>query len=179
MIFLSVQEPPKLPPLIEIIIQTPQETEIPPPVTWRDNPQGCNEATHWIAAEEPFYCIEKPGMVQSTTFDKKPVRTAPVRSQASPGAGWYPVGQCTWWVWTKRPVGFWNDATDWKWQAIRDGYSVSDVPVAGAIAWTYGHVAYVESVNSDGSVNISEANYDSQGSIRYVTVSRSSYTYIY
>lgn len=32
----------------------------PEPVTWQQNPNNCNEATQWIAAEAPFYCIDKP-----------------------------------------------------------------------------------------------------------------------
>lgn len=98
---------------------------------------------------------------------------------ASPPAGWYPVGQCTWWVWTKRPVGFWNDATRWLEQARQDGYATGTIPETGAIAWRYGHVAYVESVDGN-KILVSEANYDSNRSIRTVWVDASDYTaYIY
>lgn len=94
-------------------------------------------------------------------------------------SGWYPYGQCTWWVSTKRPVGKWHDATNWLSSAQAEGYATGSVPRAGAIGWTSGHVVYVESVNSDGSVVISEANYDYNGSIRTITVPASKYIYIY
>lgn len=93
--------------------------------------------------------------------------------------GWYYVGQCTGWVASKRfvPDG-WGNASDWKWHAQAEGWTVSSEPVAGAIGWTSGHVVYVESVNGD-SVTISEQNYDWNGSIRTITVPKSKYTYLY
>lgn len=93
-------------------------------------------------------------------------------------SGWYPYGECTWWVSTQRPVGRWHDATGWLSSAQAEGYSTGSTPRAGAIGWTYGHVVYVESVSGD-MVTISEANYDFNGSIRTITVPASKYTYIY
>ncbi len=47
-------------------------------------------------------------------------------------------------------------------QAASSGYTVNNTPKAGAIMQTtqgyYGHVAYVEGVNSNGSVRVSEMN---------------------
>lgn len=93
-------------------------------------------------------------------------------------AGWYPVGQCTWFVWTKRPVGQWGNASDWLYNAQRDGLKTGSVPRAGAIGWTSGHVVYVESVHGD-MVTISEANYDYAGSVRTIDMPASTYQYIY
>lgn len=93
-------------------------------------------------------------------------------------SGWYPVGQCTWYVWTRRPVGMWGNASDWLYNAQRDGLSTGSVPRAGAIGWTSGHVVYVESVHGD-IVTISEANYDYAGSIRTINMPASNYQYIY
>ena len=49
-------------------------------------------------------------------------------------------------------------------QLPADGYTVNNTPKAGAVMQTsqgaYGHVAYVESVNDDGSVKVSEMNYN-------------------
>jgi surface antigen len=103
---------------------------------------------------------------------------APKRAVSVAPAGWYPAGQCTWWVWSKRPVPGWNDASDWLWQAKRDGWTVSNTPVAGAIGWEPGHVVYVETISSSG-VRISEANYDRAGSIRTITRPIGRYIYIY
>ncbi|MBH0008675.1 CHAP domain-containing protein [Salinibacterium sp. SWN1162] len=64
------------------------------------------------------------------------------------------------WAWSDlTPNG--GDAYQWKsaWEA--HGWTVSDAPVAGAVAW-FGwdnHVAYVKQVNSDGSVLLEEYNY--------------------
>ncbi len=53
--------------------------------------------------------------------------------------------------------------SNWANAAARAGYTVNNTPKAGAIMQTtqgaYGHVAYVESVNSNGSVRVSEMNY--------------------
>lgn len=100
-------------------------------------------------------------------------------SRATAPSGWFPKSQCTWLVWTKRPVGLWNDATDWLWQAKRDGWATGSEPRAGAIGWEYGHVVYIEKVNGDGTVTITEANYDRRGSIRTIDRPASRYTYIY
>jgi surface antigen len=55
------------------------------------------------------------------------------------------------------------NASGWDDIARAAGLRVDRSPAAGAIFQTdygwYGHVGYVESVNADGSVNISERNY--------------------
>ena len=75
------------------------------------------------------------------------------------------AGQCTSWGWLKRPdLGFIKaNASGWDDAARSAGLRVDRSPAAGAIFQTdsgwYGHVGYVESVNSDGSINVSERNY--------------------
>ena len=75
------------------------------------------------------------------------------------------AGQCTSWGWLKRPdLGFIKaNASGWDDIARSAGLRVDRTPAAGAIFQTdsgwYGHVGYVESVNSDGSINVSERNY--------------------
>jgi surface antigen len=62
-------------------------------------------------------------------------------------------------------IAGWGNATDWD-NAASGKYSVVTTPEAGDIAaWegSYGHVAFVDSVNKDGSVNISEYNHDAHG----------------
>lgn len=86
----------------------------------------------------------------------------------------YAFGNCTWYAYERRvqlglPVGsFWGNATTWDDYARAAGYRVDGSPSVGAIAvWDAGaggsgyagHVAVVESVNSDGSITISEMNY--------------------
>lgn len=63
----------------------------------------------------------------------------------------------------------WGTAKEWKEKAPLFGFSVEKNPQVGDIAWwvpvpntklAWGHVAYVEFVNADGTVNISEYNWN-------------------
>lgn len=102
-------------------------------------------------------------------------RQAPVRSGA------YEAGQCTAWVAEKRfvPSG-WGNASNWRNAAQKAGWTVSSHPVDGAIGWRGNHVVYVESVNGDGTVTISEQNYNwVPFSVRTITRPANYYTYIY
>ncbi|MBQ3465024.1 LysM peptidoglycan-binding domain-containing protein [Candidatus Saccharibacteria bacterium] len=82
--------------------------------------------------------------------------------------GPYGAGQCTQWAWYKRqdlPSNLGN-AASWAYNAAAMGYVVDRTPSAGAIFQTgggwYGHVGYVEAVNPDGSIVVSEMNYNYQ-----------------
>jgi len=74
----------------------------------------------------------------------------------------FPVGWCTWYVATKRNVTWSGNAGWWYANAAAQGYAVGPTPKVGAIMVTWeslaGHVAYVESVNADGSWTVSEMN---------------------
>ena len=87
------------------------------------------------------------------------------------------AGQCTTWGWIKRPdlagimkthAKFWDDV------ARANNILVNHTPSAGAIFQTdsggYGHVGYVESVNADGSINVSERNYTGCYGVLYSTI---------
>ena len=78
-------------------------------------------------------------------------------------ASGFPPGWCTWYVATKRNVTWRGDAGFWYQNAAAAGYPVGKTPKVGAIMVTWesylGHVAYVESVNADGSWTVSEMNY--------------------
>ncbi len=75
----------------------------------------------------------------------------------------FPAGWCTWYVATKRNVTWRGDAGFWYANASAAGYPVGATPKVGAIMVTWeswlGHVAYVESVNPDGSWTVSEMNF--------------------
>lgn len=82
----------------------------------------------------------------------------------------YAWGNCTWWVAARRaqvgqPIpGSWGNAAAWAVRAARNGYVVDHHPTPGAIMQTpysaggLGHVAFVESVDQDGTWHISEMN---------------------
>lgn len=114
-------------------------------------------------------------------------------STAVYGANGYDYGYCTWWAASRRaqigrpiPSNLGNAST-WKVLASRAGLGVGGAPAAGAIIWTpprdyYGHVGFVESVNGDGSVNVSEMNVRGWGVVSRKTLSpaeAAAYSYIY
>ena len=79
--------------------------------------------------------------------------------------GPYVAGQCTQWAWYNRkdlPSNLGN-ANSWARRAAAAGFPVDHNPRAGDVFQTtagwYGHVGYVESVNSDGSIVVTEMNY--------------------
>ncbi len=94
----------------------------------------------------------------------------------------YPYGQCTWWAYTRRtelglPVGsHFGNAQSWGASASALGYWVDNTPrhVGDIVVFSpgqqgadsyYGHVAIVEKVNEDGSIEISESNVEGLGVI--------------
>jgi LysM repeat protein len=86
----------------------------------------------------------------------------------------FPAGWCTYYVATKRNVTWRGDAGFWYQNAAAAGYPVGAKPKAGAIMVTWesylGHVAYVESVNADGSWVVSEMNFVAFGVISQRTI---------
>ena len=75
----------------------------------------------------------------------------------------FPVGWCTYYVATWRNVTWTGDAGWWYQNAAAQGYAVGPTPQPKAIMVTWeswaGHVAYVESVNPDGSWVVTEMNW--------------------
>ncbi|MBR3329212.1 CHAP domain-containing protein [Candidatus Saccharibacteria bacterium] len=76
-----------------------------------------------------------------------------------------------------------GNAYDWKWRAEADGYRTDKVPEAGSIGWTsygrYGHVFWVESVNSDGSIDVTDYNWNIDGSFTARTISAANVSQFY
>lgn len=77
----------------------------------------------------------------------------------------------------------WGNAKQWRAAAQQAGYRVDSTPKRGAIAYssagTYGHVAWVERVNSNGTVVIEEYNYGTTGKYNRRTVNTSAFQYIH
>lgn len=97
-------------------------------------------------------------------------------------ANTYTRGQCTWYVASRRAVpSNWGNAYTWLFRARAAGYGTGSEPRAGAIGWEKGnHVVYVEGVNADGTVNISEMNWGGRpGVVHYRTTPASQFLYIY
>lgn len=102
---------------------------------------------------------------------------------ASSSAGnTYYYGYCTWYAKQRRPdlPNRLGNGGQWAANAAAQGYATGSSPRAGAIAETTGHVAYVESVNGDGTIVISEMNGPAGwGVVGTRTVPASQYRYIY
>ncbi|MDN5274196.1 MAG: exported protein of unknown function [Candidatus Saccharibacteria bacterium] len=87
-----------------------------------------------------------------------------------------------------RPM-YWGNANMWPGSARAAGFSTGSVPRAGSLgvisAGQYGHIVYVEAVNGDGTLDISQYNYYNAGGPGWgnyskMRVSSSTYdTYIY
>ncbi|MEX2785407.1 phage tail tip lysozyme [Streptococcus sp. H49] len=106
----------------------------------------------------------------------------------------YPWGQCTWFVYNRaKELGitfdpYMGNGGDWKSKA---GYQTTNTPTehsalcfapgqAGADG-TYGHIAFVEQVKSDGSILISESNANGLGVVSYRVFDKaaaSQFTYV-
>ncbi|GBT91110.1 CHAP domain-containing protein [Staphylococcus aureus] len=104
--------------------------------------------------------------VQVTTTMAPSSNGRSISSGYTSGRNLYTSGQCTYYVFDRvggKIGSTWGNASNWANAAARAGYTVNNTPKAGAIMQTtqgaYGHVAYVESVNSNGSVRVSEMNY--------------------
>jgi surface antigen len=114
---------------------------------------------------------EPPAVVPSAAA--APLRTARVSSGPSWAVGpvsgtanGFSYGYCTWWVAHKRPIPWRGNAYQWCWNARAFGFAEGATPRAGAVmvlgisgSSPQGHVAYVESVNPDGSFVVSEMNW--------------------
>ena len=103
----------------------------------------------------------------------------PFSSSYTDDFGKFHYGNCTWYAYGRMlQLGYSKSALDamtppgmgnayqWDDNALTDkgrkaGLAISSTPQVGAIAnWDFGHVAVVERVNSDGSILISESNWD-------------------
>lgn len=101
------------------------------------------------------------------------------------GGNTYSAGYCTWYAKSRRPdlPNNLGNANTWYTRAAAQGIPTGSAPRAGAIGATtagdLGHVVYVERVNGDGTVLISEMNYEGLYIQSSRTVSASKFVYIY
>lgn len=110
---------------------------------------------------------------------------AKIERESRQEANLYVAGNCTWYVKERVPYigGTWGNANQWLASAQAYGFSYGGQPRDGdigvSLAGYYGHVVYVESVNKDGSVTISEMNAPILGAVTSRTVSADSFIYIH
>jgi surface antigen len=89
--------------------------------------------------------------------------TAATWTGGGPWPNHFSYGYCTWYVASRRFIPWFGNAIEWWPNAPSHGNAEGQAPRVGAVMVTresgYGHVAYVESVNADGSWNVSEMNF--------------------
>jgi surface antigen len=110
---------------------------------------------------------ERPGYTVVATTTTSTVGVSYSNSAAMVGNR-YSYGYCTWYAYNRRaelgrPIAsFWGNANTWDNRARSAGWTVSSTPITGSVFQTdsgyYGHVGIVESINADGTINISDMN---------------------
>ena len=135
----------------------------------------------------PERLSEQP-IVAATVAAPAAATTAPKSAAASPRAvvssagNSYYYGYCTWYAKQRRPdlPNRLGNGGQWVASAAAMGYATGSTPRAGAIAEIPGHVMYVEAVNGDGTIVISEMNGPAGfGVVGTRTIAASSARYIY
>lgn len=102
-------------------------------------------------------------------------------SAGSSAGNAYAPGYCTWYAKQRRPdlPNRMGNAISWVSSAAAQGFATGGIPRAGAIGQQGNHVVYIESVNNDGTVNVSEMNYRGVFVVSSRTVAASNFRYIY
>lgn len=119
----------------------------------------------------------KPKAVQGSRPDKA---VAPKSTGSVAGNGYTP-GYCTWYVKNRRPdlPNNLGNAYAWVSNAAAQGLPTGSTPRVGAAGQRGNHVVYVESVNSDGTVTISEMNHKGLYVMTTRTLPAEYFSYIY
>ncbi|MES2971333.1 MAG: CHAP domain-containing protein [Patescibacteria group bacterium] len=139
----------------------------------------------------PQETVAKPQVVATTTARNngpaakpktpKPIAQPSVQTRGASTGNTYSPGYCTWYAKNKRPdmPNNLGNADTWVARAAAQGLPTGSSPRAGAIGQQGMHVVYVESVNGDNTVTISEMNYNGLYVISRRTVPASTFAYIY
>lgn len=125
--------------------------------------------------------VATPNAATSTQTGYTSSRTAVSQTRGSSSGNTYAPGYCTWYAKSRRPdlPNRMGNAISWVTSASAQGFATGSTPQVGAIGQRGNHVVYVEAVNGDGTVTISEMNYQGLYVVSSRTVAASSFTYIY
>lgn len=102
-------------------------------------------------------------------------------ARGSSAGNTYAPGYCTWYAKNRRPdlLNRLGNASSWVASAAAQGFATGSAPRAGAIGQQGNHVVYVESVNGDGTVTVSEMNYRGLFVVSSRVAPAGSFRYIY
>ena len=159
-----------VPPIQGVVVvvkagDTPQSIA----ATWKVDPQAIVDFNYLRDTNHDGSFVLKPGDILVVPNGRGPLLWPRRASDDAPHLGPFSnakfvYGQCTWYVASRRYVPWSGDAWMWWGNARSMGFPEGQVPEPGAIMVTwesffFGHVAYVEQVNLDGSFVVSEMNY--------------------
>lgn len=117
----------------------------------------------------------------SSVSNSRTVQSSRSAPRGSSRGNRYVAGYCTWYVKNKRTdlPNTLGDARTWFSRAAAQGMATGSTPRAGAVGQRGNHVVYVESVNKDGTVTISEMNHKGLYVRTVRTLPSSYFRYIY
>lgn len=134
--------------------------------------------------ERPLPAPPEPVTVQdSGVTDVRPQSSSVPQTYArgSASGNTYTPGYCTWYAKNMRPdlPNNLGNADTWVARAAAQGLPTGSAPRVGAIGQQGMHVVYVQSVNGDGTVTISEMNFQGLYVVSTRTVPAGYFQYIY
>ncbi len=126
----------------------------------------------------PDRAVAEPPVVAAPSAT---ARTAVAQAPGSSAGNKYVAGYCTWYVKNMRPSlpNNLGNAYAWVSNAASQGMATGSTPRVGAVGQAGNHVVYVEAVNGDGTVTISEMNHTGLYVRTVRTLPASYFTYIY
>jgi LysM repeat protein len=138
------------------------------------------------ALEEVIEPRELPATVPIISVPAKDIKapattTVSVTPKATTSGNGYVAGYCTWYVKNRRPdlPNNLGNASSWVSNASKQGLSTGSTPAVGAVGQRNNHVVYVESINGDGTITISDMNHQALYEITTRVVNASDFRYIY
>jgi surface antigen len=127
-----------------------------------------------LTAQEPLQSIYTTRVVLYTTFYSIPV--------GNTAGNAYAYGQCTYYAKLMRPdmPNNLGNANTWFYNAAAQGFAVGYTPRVGAVAAAIGymHVAIVTAIHGDGTITVSEENYQGWGVVSSRIAPASEFRYI-
>lgn len=122
-----------------------------------------------------------PATTRQAASTTRRTTVRPAQNRSGVAGNTYAPGYCTWYAKNRRPdlPNRLGNASSWVARAAAQGFATGKSPRAGAIGQQGNHVVYIETVNEDGTVTVSEMNYRGIGVISSRIAPASAFRYIY
>jgi surface antigen len=155
-----------------------------------ENPDIVNPGSELVIPAPDEQLAERPVPVEevpepaAVAPEPKTAQAAPRTTSAARGTSsgnTYTPGYCTWYAKSRRPdlPNNLGNAYTWVSRAAAQGIPTGSAPQVGAIGQRGNHVVYVESINGNGTITISDMNYQALGVVTVRVVAASDFLYIY